>query len=283
MSPNAREGFYIVIHFAADGSAVFLTLGCGSTIWAGGDLKAISDDELTMRTSWARSVVYEKWQTLEPFADQMELGARAPLPRTFEKATALAKRFSITELNDADFRRVLVLSAERLAEIYRAQHLGRDMSPADEETAEIIAILRPRKTRAVRQGFKLTGGERRAVETRAMDLVKEWLETNGFEWKDHSSSESYDLHATKGASEYKVEVKGTTSDICESILMTKNEVDLHRREKGKTALAIVSRIRLHRQENPVYATGGKLEMLWQWDIDDWVRKAIVFQLTRSSK
>jgi hypothetical protein len=93
--------------------------------------------------------------------------------------------------------------------------------------------------------------QRRAVEMRAMYMVKEWLETKGYEWKDHSSSVSYDLYAIKGGAEYKVEVKGTTSDICDAILMTKNEVDFHRREKGNTSLAIVSRIRLHRDEHPV--------------------------------
>lgn len=32
MSPTARAGFYVVVHFAADGSAVFVTIGCGSTV-----------------------------------------------------------------------------------------------------------------------------------------------------------------------------------------------------------------------------------------------------------
>lgn len=47
MSPTARDGFYVVIHFAADGSAVFLTVGCGSTVWTNGELKPVSDAELS--------------------------------------------------------------------------------------------------------------------------------------------------------------------------------------------------------------------------------------------
>lgn len=31
MSPTPREGYYAVLHFAADGSALFVTVGCGST------------------------------------------------------------------------------------------------------------------------------------------------------------------------------------------------------------------------------------------------------------
>jgi hypothetical protein len=61
MSPNPREGFYLVFHFAADGSAVFLTVGCGSTLWSGGDLRSLPDSELDRRTSWARGVLLERW------------------------------------------------------------------------------------------------------------------------------------------------------------------------------------------------------------------------------
>lgn len=66
MSPNPRTGFYLVIHFAADGSAVFFTIGCGSTIWSGGDLRPVSDEELARRTSWARAVVEQRWALLRP-------------------------------------------------------------------------------------------------------------------------------------------------------------------------------------------------------------------------
>ncbi len=95
MSPSAREGFYIVFHFAADGTAVFVTIGCGSTIWKDGDLSAVSDEELASRTSWARQVIIDRWKTLDPFAKSMSLGAKADLPRTFEKATAISALNSI--------------------------------------------------------------------------------------------------------------------------------------------------------------------------------------------
>ena len=81
MSPNPRDGFYLVIHFAANGAAVFFTVGCGSTVWRGGDLRPVSDEELKRRTSWARSVIEQRWKTIEPYQDQIILGANAPLPR----------------------------------------------------------------------------------------------------------------------------------------------------------------------------------------------------------
>lgn len=280
LSPSAREGFYIVIHFAADGSAVFLTVGCGSTVWTGGDLKAISDDELARRTAWARAVVIDRWQSLAPFTEKMELGAKAPLPRTFEKATALAQRFPVASIGIDAFRSVLVMAGERLAEIYRSQRSGRDITPADQQAAEISAVVRPLRTTGRRQGFNLTGAERKAVELRAMAVAKKWLEIRGYSWKDHSGSDSFDLLASKNGISHKVEIKGTTSDICSAIVMTKNEVDLHRQEKGSTALAVVSSIRLDRNAQPVRASGGNIEMLWEWDIDGWSSEAIAFQVKR---
>ena len=102
MSPNPREGFYVVIHFKADGSGVYFTVGCGSTIWSGGDLRPVSDEQLTIRTSWARSVIEQRWGSLSPFTDVIALGATAPLPKTFEKATAIAKLIPVQDLSAAD-------------------------------------------------------------------------------------------------------------------------------------------------------------------------------------
>ena len=177
----------------------------------------------------------------------------------------------------------MAMAAERLAEIYRSQREGRDITPADQEASEITAVLRPLRASGRRQGFNLTGPERKAVELRAMDVAKEWLEGHGFAWKDQSASDSFDLLASRDGLSHKVEVKGTTSDICDAIIMTKNEVELHRREKGTTALAVVSSIRLDRKVQPVQAFGGSIEMLWEWDIDEWSSDAIAFQVKRPSK
>lgn len=280
MSPSAREGFYIVIHFAADGSAVYVTVGCGSTVWTGGDLKAISDDELARRTSWARSVVVEKWHTLEPFTDKIALGAKAPLPRTFEKATALAKRLPAASLSAAEFKSVFFMAGERLAEIYSAQRSGRDTAPAELDASEITAVVQPLRSTGTRQGFNLTGAERKAVELRAMTVAMEWLDSHGYVWKDKSGSYPFDLLASKDGINHKVEVKGTTSDICDAIVMTRNEVELHRQEKGATALAVVTSIRLDRNVHPVHAWGGTIDMHWEWDIDEWSSEAIAFQVKR---
>jgi len=77
-------------------------------------------------------------------------------------------------------------------------------------------------------------------------------------------------------------VKGTTSDVCDSILMTRNEIELHRKDKGSTALIIVSQITLDRKSQQPIAEGGVVEANWSWDIDSWSVEPFAFQLSRKT-
>jgi len=280
MSPTARAGFYVVVHFSADGSAVFVTIGCGSTIWSGGDLRPISDEQLKAKTSWARSVVEQHWGTLAPFTDAIALGARAPLPRTFEKATAFARRIPVESIDSTDLDGLLFTCAERLSAIYLAQIEQRDVAPGDQDALELAAIVKPLRHRTRAQGIGLTASERRAVELRAMLLATQFLESEGFTCDDKSAAESFDILARRGGQALKIEVKGTTSDLCGSVLMTRNEVELHRREKGRTGLLIVSRIQLDRSGAIPSALGGVVEAMLRWDIDQWMLESIAFQVRR---
>ncbi len=282
MSPNPRDGYYMVIHFAANGGAVFITVGCGSTIWRGGDLTPVSDEELASRTLWARDVVKQKWRTLAPFTDVIELGAKRPLPKTFEKATAFAKRVNITDLDVIDIDSLLFAAMQRLGEIYIAQLERRDMSPGDQAAVEISEIAKPLRKSYRRQGRGLSAAERTAVELRAMTLAIQELQERGYYCEDTSRSESFDILAKREDVVLKVEVKGTTSDFCDSVLMTKNEVILHRTEKGQTGLLLVSKIKIKKEGESVIADEGCVEMLIPWDIDDWSSEAIAFQVSRYS-
>lgn len=279
MSANPREGYYFVIHFAANGSSVFFTIGCGSTIWRGGDLRAIPDDELKMRTSWAKAIVTQRFKSLSPFTDEIDLGAKASLPKTFEKATAFAKRIRRIDIASADIDGLLFEAMRRLSEIYLAQLDQRDVSQGDQDYAQIVAIAKP-LMRTRRQGHGLNAVERKAVELHAMSLATRYLSSNGYDCKDTSATESFDILATKSGTTIKVEVKGTTSDICESIMMTRNEVDLHRNEKGGTGLLIVSKIKLDRSDQGPLVSGGDVEDLLEWDIDCWTADPIAFQVSR---
>ena len=61
--------------------------------------------------------------------------------------------------------------------------------------------------------------------------------------------------------------------------MTANEVELHRKNKGSTALAIVSSIKLTRGDAPT-ANGGRLEMQIDWDIDEWLAIPTAYRMER---
>lgn len=280
MSPTPREGFYVVIHFSADGVACFFTIGCGSTVWSGGDLRPISDVQIKAKTSWARNVIEKRWGTLMPFPDVIALGARASLPRTFEKATAVARRIPVEDIDAFDLDGLLYSAAERLSAIYLAQLHQRDVAPGDQDARDLAAIVKPLRQRTRSQGIGLTAPERRAVELRAMLLATEFLKSEGFACEDKSAVESFDILARRDGRVLKIEVKGTTSELCDSILMTRNEVELHRREKGTTGLLIVSKIQLTQSDAVPSASGGVVEALMQWDIDQWMLESIAFQVRR---
>lgn len=279
MSPTPRDGFYVVIHFAANGSAVFITVGCGSTIWARGELRPISDDELKRKTGWARKVIEERFGTLAPFTDQISLGARAALPRTFEKATAVAKRLSAEELDEATVYDLLIAAAERLREIYEAERTGRHSTIGAIVEAELEEISRPSPTRRG-QGFGLSAADRKAIELRAMEMATQWLLSQGYKVTDRSSNSPFDIEAVRDAETIKVEVKGTTADGQDQIFMTRNEVELHSAEVGKTGLILVSGIRLEKRGHETLGTGGNLSAEIGWDIRTWDLKPIAYQVIR---
>ena len=283
MSPRPTDGFYVVLHFAADGSAMYVTIGCGSTIWANGDLHPVSDAELRQRTDWARGVIAEAFGGLEPFGDQIALGAKASLPRTFEKATVVARRVAVSDLDARVVAELIVEAVRRLQQLYEAQSLGQHMTPPDVVELHLETLSRPeREAGGAGQGFGLTGPERKAVELRAMTVARDWLEAEGYAVKDTSRVSAFDFRATRGETTLKVEVKGTTSDAPTAIFMTRNEVELHRREAGATALLIVSRIRLDRKPDPPTAAGGELLAEIGWDIDTWDLAPLAFRLSRKA-
>jgi hypothetical protein len=132
MSPRPTEGFYSVRHFSTDGSAVHVTVGCGSSQFRNGSFRALPDEDLDQRTSWARKVISEAKGAIEPFNDLPDFGARRPLPKSFERATALSKRISLEDLDDFDLEGLLIRAAGYLREIYQAEA---DVSPSRPPTS----------------------------------------------------------------------------------------------------------------------------------------------------
>ncbi|SDY29669.1 protein of unknown function [Citreimonas salinaria] len=281
MSPRPTDGFYVVLHFSTDGSGVNIAVGCSSSKFHNGYSVILPAVELDSRCAWARSIVLEERGSLEPFTDASDFGARAPLPKSFERASALVKKVPYSAIEDAVMERHLVESARMLRAIYAAQRIGRELSPADQAELDILNVTKPTSMIARGQGFGLTAKERKAVELRAMALAGQWLRDNGYNPKDTSATKPYDFEATSGDEKLYVEVKGTTSDVADAIAMTHGEVNLHRNKKGQTALMIVTGIRLQKEPSAPTATGGTLETHVGWDIDAWSLHPTAYRVERS--
>jgi hypothetical protein len=103
MSPNPTEGFYCVTHFSTDGSAVHLTVGCGSSRFLYGSSVPLPDRELDEQTAWARRVILDEFGTLTPFDDAADFGARRPLPISFQRATAISHRVDYGDIRSTNF------------------------------------------------------------------------------------------------------------------------------------------------------------------------------------
>lgn len=126
------------------------------------------------------------------------------------------------------------------------------------------------------QGFGLTSEERRVVELWAMDTAKAHLKRLGWRLRDVSSTHPYDFECTRGDEALTVEVKGTTS-IGEQIVVTRNEVAVHRARHPHNALIVVHSIILARTSGRPTAAGGQLVMVSPWQINEERLRPLAFQ------
>lgn len=144
---------------------------------------------------------------------------------------------------------------------------------------DLDLLLNPQKIG--KQGYSTSSADRKAVEIRAMFLAREWLQGEGFTHiSDCSSGSCFDFSAFRDSTVWKVEVKGTTQPSADTILMTSNEVSLHRTERGSTIIVIVHGIRLDRSGTAPRATGGAVWAEIGWDVDKWTRTPTAFRVQR---
>jgi transposase-like protein len=114
------------------------------------------------------------------------------------------------------------------------------------------------------QGFGLTFEERKAVELRAMEIVRMIYTQNDWTLLDTSSSRPYDFEAIKGNDIRYIEVKGTTGTGA-SIMLTHGEVKHLYDNPNKCALVIITNIQLENAVDRIIAFGGELFM----HLDPW--------------
>jgi hypothetical protein len=157
--------------------------------------------------------------------------------------------------------------ADQLKELW-SNHLvsiGRSGSPeVSDAIAAVESVSNPRR----KFGRRFTAEENAAIEERAAVVTREYFETElGYETVDVGKHESYDVRASKGQEVVKIEVKGTTTDGA-SVVLTRNEVNLHRVEHPHNALAVVRNITLDRSGDRPVASGGELVPVMPWQINE---------------
>ena len=286
LSPSATTGYYMVIHFSTNGKYCFITLGCGASKWDSdkGDLVKYSDGEIKRKVDWALGVLARAELDISHFPDEINIGSIHPLPKSFEKATILCKSYEVKIVTEHEISNTICNALTLLSTIYDHCSELNDLPQSEIAKSDIDAIVNPsKKNPNARQGYGLSGPERKAVELRAMEVTHKYLSKLGYKLKDTSAKNSYDYLAVKGEDTIKVEVKGTTSGIVDSIMMTSNEVELHTNEAGTTALAIVSEIEFIERGGKAKCKSGNIEYFYPWDIEQWSLEPKAFLVLRPKK
>lgn len=268
-SPSATTGWYVVYLFHPDGSGVSLCLSHGSTKIDGSAFVNRTEAEATELMTWA-------WRIVGPALDSDGAVQRGVALGTFglaigyQRTTAFSKFYPDGDiLADADLEADLARFVRALAKLYDAQDRGIEPGTpgpdllAFHETVQGFAA--PLRAPGRGQGRGLSATERKAVEHAAMARAKEWLEEQGFEFRDVSMRDSCDFRARRHGQEWVIEVKGTTGGPG-SVLLTRNEVNLHRASFPRNALLVVHGLTL--SDDGLGATGGELVAFCPWQLEE---------------
>jgi len=272
-SPHATGGWYVVYLFAAEGDRLYLSVNQGTTLWTGTDFRPLPRELLTSRAAWARDVLREQAARPDLLAE-IELGSRrSHLGRGYEAGNVLAIAYSRGTIPDET---VLTSDAAYmcglLGALYRAEEEAYVPGDPAPEVAYVVdaasrAAGRARRSDSGRQGFRLSAEERSTIERHGVARAKRYFEKLG--WSAHyvGNRRPYDLSLTQGEATLAVEVKATTSR-GDQVVVTRGEVAEQRRLEPANALAIVHSIELDRRVSPARASGGIIDLISPWRIED---------------
>jgi hypothetical protein len=127
------------------------------------------------------------------------------------------------------------------------------------------------------QAFASDAAIRKAIETRAMDLAKEYYAPPMFdEVEDTSRTGSYDLRCTRPPLEVRVEVKGSTS-AAEHVFITAGELANTKTGPWRVDLFVVSSINLKTDASGTRGEGGTIRVINNWKPADSDLDPLVFR------
>lgn len=276
-SPSAQRGWYCVYLFEASGRGVYLALAHGSTTLEAGQFVPRPPEEARRLVAWGRGVLRDVIAAEPALGEPMQLGAKE-LGDAYETTTVLARWYAAGDMpDDGTLLDDAVTFAGHLRAIYDAESMGQAPETVPPEVLEVEdAASGGVRRHHGGQGFGLSTAERLAVELHAMRLAREHLEALGWRVKDVSRGKPYDLHCRRRAEEMVVEVKGTTSPGTQ-VVLTRNEVALHRTRYPNNALVVVDSIELHRSGGETQASGGRLTLISPWQVRPEAPTPIAYQ------
>ncbi len=277
-SPSATQGWYVVYLFHPEGTGVSLCLSHGSTVHQDGALTQRSAKEVQALMTWAAGVVGSEFQGDPAVVPGIKLGT-FKMARAYEATTLFSRFYASGSLPpDDQLERDLLRFMVPLRKLYLAQDRGAQPGAVSPELLavreEIERVAAPLRKRSQGQGRGLSGPVRKLIELHAMDRARDWLQAGGFSFKDVSANDSCDFRAERDGEAWVIEVKGTTGGPG-SILLTRNEVLLHRAAHPKNALLVVHGIELSEDQSAV--SGGTLLAHAPWDIEKGRLRAICFE------
>jgi hypothetical protein len=269
----------VVFLFSATGSNCYLSLGHASTTYDGDSMerryqKALSPEVAEGLMKWGRDKLH--------IADIKN--PRLKFSRNLEAKGNLAEAYDRTSLCGFEYRKERIPTDEQiyidvefllglLSKIYILQETdatipGSDSPEHQDAVAAISQAAGRDLTSPRRQGrSRLPQAHKKVIEEHAVEVAMRLLEKRGFiSIKDVGRNHSYDIAAQMNGIDFYIEVKGTIS-LGEKVVLTKNEVLLHRQEHPNNALIVVSQIDLDRSEPPS-AKGGKVLFISPWKIED---------------
>src|SRR5262249_27610802 len=150
-------------------------------------------DNTLMR--YAQRIDVEEWQHFVP--DGVAVTGLNAIPRP-------ELQMAVFEIEEGFFDRILKKLAAEHAALPGSGIPGSVSTGVDEAVVEALE-----KSQAKGQGFVLDSKLRKALEDYAMEAAKEFFESEGYEWEDHSKNHPYDLRCCRDQEVLHVEVKGT--------------------------------------------------------------------------
>lgn len=278
-SPSATKGWYVVFLFSATGSNCYLSLGHASTTYEGDSIerryqKVLDPEVAESLMRWGREKLHIADINNPRLKFSRNLEAKGNLAEAYDRTSLCGFEYSKENIpTDEQIYSDVEFLLGLLSKIYLLQETDATIpgseSPEHQDAVAAITQAAGRDlTGPRRQGrSRLPQEHKKVIEDHAVKVAMMLLEKKGFtNVKDVGKNHSYDIAAKLDGIDFYIEVKGTIS-LGEKVVLTKNEVLLHRQEYPNNALIVVSQIDLDRSETPS-ANGGNAVFISPWQIKD---------------